>query len=90
MDKLVLLKAFNSFIDILKLLIIARIFLSLIIRDLNNPILRFIYQITEPLLMPFRSLINKLRINTGIFDFSPILTFLFLDVIRYIILGLLY
>ncbi|WP_084489499.1 YggT family protein [Clostridiisalibacter paucivorans] len=84
-NRLILIRAVDLFIYILKLLIIARIFVSFIIRDLRNPILRFLYQITEPLLMPFRTLIYKLGINTGMFDFSPILAFLTLDIIRTIL-----
>ncbi len=73
------------FIDVLKYLILARIFLSLIIKDLRNPLLRTLYQITEPMLLPFRNLIYKLGINTGMFDFSPILAFLFLDLVKILI-----
>nr|WP_252187874.1 YggT family protein [Anaeromonas frigoriresistens] len=76
--------------DLLKILIIARIFLTLIIRDLRNPLLNFIYRITEPILAPFRNLINKLGISTGMFDFSPLLAFLFLDLVSGFIMRLLY
>lgn len=59
--------------------------MSFIIRDLGNPLFNFIYQITEPILAPFRNLINKLGINTGMIDFSPLLAFLFLDLLSYIL-----
>lgn len=89
LDNYVLARAVDMFIDLLRILIIARIFLSLIIRDLRNPLLNFIYRITEPILAPFRTLINKLGINTGMFDFSPLLAFLFLDLVGNIIIRLL-
>nr|WP_286672850.1 YggT family protein [Anaeromonas gelatinilytica] len=78
------------FINLLKIMVIARIFLSLIIRDLRNPLLNFIYRFTEPILAPFRNLINRLGINTGMFDFSPLLAFLFLDIVSGVIIRLLY
>jgi len=77
------------FIVLLKILVIARIFLSLIIRDLRNPLLSFVYSITEPILAPFRALINKLGISTGMFDFSPLLAFITLDIFANIIIRLL-
>lgn len=41
--------------------------------DPNNSIVRFIYELTEPVLDPARKLIAKLGINTGMFDFSPLI-----------------
>lgn len=88
-DNYVLIRAIRMFIDLLKILVIARIFLSLIIRDLRNPLLAFVYSITEPILAPFRTLINKLGISTGMFDFSPLLAFITLDIFANIIIRLL-
>ena len=42
------------------------------------PILRLIYAITEPILGPIRRVLPK----TGMFDFSPIVALLLLDLIR--------
>ncbi|NBI06904.1 YggT family protein [Senegalia massiliensis] len=88
-DNYVLIRAVRMFIDLLKILIISRIFLSLIIRDLRNPLLNSIYRITEPILYPFRMLINKLGVSTGMFDFSPLLAFLALDIVGTFIIRLL-
>lgn len=88
-DNFVIIKAIRMFIDLLKILVIARIFLSLIIRDLRNPLLSFVYSITEPILAPFRALISKLGVSTGMFDFSPLLAFLALDILSSIIIRLL-
>ena len=52
------------------------------------PLLRLIYAITEPILGPIRRVLPK----TGMFDFSPIVALLLLDLIRRMIekvLGLL-
>ena len=42
------------------------------------PLLRIIYAITEPILGPIRRVLPK----TGMFDFSPIVALLLLDLIR--------
>ncbi|PKB60660.1 MAG: hypothetical protein BZY65_00630 [SAR202 cluster bacterium Ae2-Chloro-G2] len=42
------------------------------------PLLRLIYAITEPILGPIRRVLPK----TGMFDFSPIVALLILDLIR--------
>ncbi|WP_427338526.1 YggT family protein [Caloranaerobacter sp. DY30410] len=81
----VLERSIGIFINLIETLILVRVFMSYIIRDLSNPLFNFIYQITEPILIPFRNLINKLGINTGMIDFSPLLAFLFLDLISYIL-----
>ncbi|WP_069650189.1 YggT family protein [Caloranaerobacter ferrireducens] len=81
----VLERSIDIFINLIETLILVRIFMSFIIRDLGNPLFNFIYQITEPILAPCRNLINKLGINTGMIDFSPLLAFLFLDLISYIL-----
>ncbi|MTI69915.1 MAG: YggT family protein [Firmicutes bacterium] len=88
-SRYVILKALDLFIYIINILIIGRIILSFIIRDLRNPLLRFVYNLTEPLLAPFRELLNKLPFNTGMFDFSPILAILFLDILRSIVFNIL-
>lgn len=81
----VLRESFNIFVRTIEILIIARIILSFVIRDLNNPLVHLVYQLTEPILAPFRKLIYKLGINTGMFDFSPLLAFLFLDLLSSIL-----
>jgi uncharacterized protein YggT (Ycf19 family) len=47
---------------------------------------RFLWQITEPLLKPLRGLIPSMRSGGGIqLDFSPVIAFLLLHLLRYII-----
>lgn len=67
-------------LEILELLIFIRIILSFLnIR--NNLLSNLVYELTEPVLGPARSLIEKIGIRTGMFDFSPILAVLFLRII---------
>lgn len=54
-------------------IVIARAVLSWVNPDPYNPIVRFIHNVTEPIMYPIRS---KLPINFGGIDFSPIIIFL--------------
>ncbi|MTI47756.1 YggT family protein [Sporosalibacterium faouarense] len=85
----VLYESINRFVYLIQILILVRIALSFIIRDMSNPLFRVIYQITEPILAPFRNLIARLGINTGMFDFSPILAMFAVQIIAGIITNLL-
>tara|TARA_Y100000590_G_C15502150_1_gene932055 strand:+ start:630 stop:866 length:237 start_codon:yes stop_codon:yes gene_type:complete len=64
--------------EILNLLLVTRILLSWIPHNRYHPILNFIYETTEPILKPFRNMINPIQ---GI-DISPIIVFFLLRVIR--------
>lgn len=81
--------AIVKFFEIIEIFIFARILLMLIIRDHKNPIVSFLYQITEPILEPFRKLIAMLPFNTGMFDFSPLLALLVINFIERILLNIL-
>lgn len=54
-------------------IVIARAVLSWVNPDPYNPIVRFIYKITEPVLYPIR---RKFPIGFGGIDFSPVIVFL--------------
>ena len=54
-------------------IVIARAVLSWVSPDPYNPIVRFIHQITEPVLYQIR---RRIPVSFGGIDFSPILVFL--------------
>ena len=60
-------------------MVIARAVLSWVKPDPYNVIVRFIHNVTEPVLYPIRS---KIPINYGGIDFSPILVFLVVIFLR--------
>lgn len=62
-------KLLNMFLDIYTWILMARILLSWVNPDPYNPIVRFLYQATEPVLKPARRLLPPL----GGMDFSPML-----------------
>lgn len=61
------------FVNLIEFLILIRIFMSILRLNMNNIVGQFVYGATEPLLGLARNIIAKLGINTGMFDFSPIL-----------------
>jgi YggT family protein len=54
-------------------ILLGRVVISYINADPNNPLIRFLYSATEPILQRVRA---KLPVTSGGFDFSPILVWL--------------
>lgn len=63
--------------------LIIAIFLSWVNPDPYNPIVRFIYSLTEPVLRWIR---YKIPIRLGMIDFSPILVFIAIEILRNILI----
>jgi YggT family protein len=59
-------------LNILWFAILIRVILSWFPVDPSNPIVRIIFEVTEPVLAPFRRVIPKI----GMFDLSPLAAFL--------------
>ena len=72
--------------NVIYFVLIIRIILSWVGADPYNEIVRVIYMITEPILAPFR----RLPLQIGAIDFSPILAFIVLSVLRNFIVNILY
>lgn len=70
-----------QFLNIIVYMILVRAVLSWFVRDLKNPLVKFLYDVTEPLLAPFREIQHKLGIDFGL-DFSPILLFLVIELLK--------
>ncbi len=87
---LVVYRAISMLVEILELLILVRIIFSWFRVSPYNPIARIVYDLTEPLLSLARNLIYKIGINTGIFDFSPIVAILMLRIILSITRAIIY
>ncbi len=71
---------------VIELLIVARVFMSWVPININYKIKQFIIDLTEPILSPFRNLIPISKFG---FDFSPVLAFLSLEILKQILLNLL-
>ncbi|MCY3781003.1 MAG: YggT family protein [Chloroflexi bacterium] len=66
-----------------QLILLARVLMSWLPNlDPNNPIARFLYQVTEPVLAPIRSALPPM----GGIDLSPLVVFLGISVIMQLVL----
>ncbi|MDD2397336.1 MAG: YggT family protein [Tissierellia bacterium] len=74
--------ALGSLLRIIDLLILIRVVLSFFPTLQTSKISYFIYQMTEPILAPFRSILDKLGLGMGMIDFSPILAIIFLNILQ--------
>ena len=73
-----LLSIVNLIITFLFLALIARAILSWIPNGWNNPIGRFLFKITEPILQPIRNVLPR----TGGFDLSPMIAVIVLVILQ--------
>lgn len=78
----------NTLIDIidlisqmLYLILLARIVMSWIQVDRSNPVVKFIFDLTEPILAPIRNLLP----SAGMMDFSPMVASLLILVVSIIL-----
>ena len=75
-------EAIRLLFEIIELLILVRVMMSWLRISFYSPIGRIVFELTEPILSLARGLINKIGIDTGIFDFSPIVALLILNLIQ--------
>ncbi len=76
-------------IRLYEFLLIARAILSWLPLDYSNPIVQFLYSVTEPILAPIRNLLFRISFfQTLPIDFAPLLVYILLDVIRSMLLAL--
>lgn len=72
----------DAFIWVLMMLMFARAISSWFVRDLSNPIVRFLYEVTEPMVSPVRRFLQERNIGGGMFDFSFIIVYLILMMVQ--------
>lgn len=75
----------NTVVNILTILLFARSILSFVIRDPYNPIMRFLYDVTEPILAPIRRRMPPM----GGFDLSMLVAFFGIQIIGRLVVRLL-
>lgn len=86
---LILIQAVQVFFRLLRLLILARIILSWVPNIRYSGVVRFIYDITEPIMGPVRELLFR-YLNMGMFDFSPMIVWILLQVVESAVVRLLW
>ncbi|MFH1749684.1 MAG: YggT family protein [bacterium] len=71
-----------NFLDLLLTILIWMIFIRVIFSwiwpNVENPLIQFLKDITNPILLPIKKIMPK----TGMIDFSPLIAVLILDLIR--------
>lgn len=75
----------NTVVTILTILLFARSILSFVIRDPSNPIMRFLYDVTEPILAPIRRRMPTM----GGFDLSMLVAFFGIQIIGQLVVRML-
>jgi YggT family protein len=86
MSKDFVLTFINVSFEIINLAIIIRVFISMLRVNVNNRLLSFIINLTDP----FLDLAKKITPRIGVFDFSPVVALIALDIIQWILISALH
>jgi YggT family protein len=70
-------------LDLYMLVLLARVVVSWVSPDPRNNVVRLLYDLTEPVLAPIRSVLP----STGALDFSPVVALLLLALLRRLFAG---
>lgn len=80
------LDALEIFFYLLEILIVVRVFMNIFRISFSNPLGNIVYQLTEPIITPARSIVRKTGLNRLMIDFSPWIALLLLRLIYWGIL----
>ncbi len=75
----------DTFFFALNLAILARVLLSWVQVDPYNPLVQLLFQVTEPILEPFRRVIPPI----GMIDISPVVAIVVLQIVQQVLLSTL-
>ncbi len=75
----------QTLFEVYSFILLARVLTSWFQVDPYNPVIRILYQLTEPLLAPIRRLLPQ----TGMMDFSPIVAFIAITVVERIVISMM-
>jgi YggT family protein len=79
-------RAIDIVITVVQYSIFARVIVSWLPISRENQLIKLLYQVTEPILAPIRTIIQKSAFGKNMmFDFSPIIAFLLLGVLRSVV-----
>jgi YggT family protein len=80
-----ILQIISLLLQLFELALLARIILSWFPNvDRSNPIIQFLFDITEPVLRPIRDMLP----SSGMFDFSPLIVFIVIQVLMTVLRGI--
>lgn len=83
-----LLESVRVLFNLLEVLIIVRIFVSVFKMPVNNLFGKILYELTEPIMSPARTLLDKIGVGRSFIDFSPWVAIIFLRIIYTVLLNL--
>lgn len=87
--QILLIQTVNTFFKLLEFLILARVILSWIPIGRNNTLVQILYALTEPILSPIRSLLDKSPLGGMMLDFSAWFAMILLYFIQMIVINIL-
>lgn len=80
-----IIQIISLLLQLFELALLARIILSWFPNiDRSNPIIQFLFDITEPVLRPIRDMLPP----GGMFDFSPLIVFIIIQVLTTVLRGI--
>ncbi len=83
-------EALKRLVQIIEFLILVRIIMRFMNINPNNLIGKIVYELTDPILLPARALLNVVGLNRGMLDFSPILAMLLLRGVLILVFNMVY
>jgi len=87
----ILYKLINLLFDAAELILLLRVVISWLPVNSDNRFVILLYQITEPVLAPVRSAIRRTAAGQNMFlDFSPVVVFILLAVLKRIIFWIIF
>lgn len=82
----IIYKAIDLLLRFIEYAILGRVIVSWLPIPKDNQVIRLLFQVTEPILAPIRSLINKSSVGKNMMlDFSPIIAFILIGLIRSVV-----
>ena len=75
----------QTLFEVYSFILLARVLTSWVQTDPYNPIVRILYQLTEPLLGAIRRFLPQ----TGMMDFSPIVAFVLITIVERIVVSMM-
>lgn len=87
----ILIRAIWGFANFLKTALLIRAIMSWFVRNpysTMGKIYMMLIRFTEPLVEPCRRLLDKLNFNTGMFDFSVLLSFFLIEIVANLLISI--
>jgi len=85
-----LYKLIDSLFVLMQLIVLARVFISWLPVNRNGRFAVLLYQITEPVFVPIRRMLERTPFGHTYFDFTPVVALILIYIARQIVMTLLF